>query len=139
MTHSGPNAAAFDRLVAHETNPATWYPKPGAYLLWIRGIESKLVQGRRVAIHWYDHEGMDSAAWLREKRYALNRRINAKGGVIRYGRYNHPTEKYNHIGFERDKQRLRDIRNRIVVRQFETRAVRERFGALLYRDDYYSA
>jgi hypothetical protein len=48
---------------------------------------------------------LDAQQWAAEKRRALHARITAKGG------------------------------RRIIVRQFETRTVRERFSHLLYQDE----
>lgn len=122
----GPNADGFARLAAHESNRPNWYPAPGAYLRLIRDARAALAAGRLVRLSW-NGESLDMESFEAEMQRALNRRINAKGGVA-YSRYNDPSRRGNAIEFVRDRMRLGDVARRICVYQFESRAVRERFG-----------
>jgi hypothetical protein len=122
-----------ERLRDHETNPATWYPVPGVYLASVRRADAIVAQGGTIKTDWAG-SALDARQWAAEKRRALHARITTKGGRA-YTRYDSPHERGLHVGFVRDQMRLRDIGRRIIVRQFETRTVRERFSHLLYQDE----
>jgi hypothetical protein len=125
----GPNTAFHERLRAHETDRSRWYPAPGHYLAAIRRADAITAAGGTMRTNWAGSD-LDAAAWQREKSRALHARINAKGGIT-YSRYNDPHTTGLHTGFIRDRIALDNIRKRVRVYQFETRAVRERFSHLL--------
>lgn len=110
----------------------TRYRFVGEYLAFVRQAFATTAAGGTVKLSWCN-PSLDATGWRREFRSALNNRINAKGGVEPMSRYCPPNlnPAYNYSGFVRDQQRLKDIRRRVRVYQFETRAVRERFGHLL--------
>lgn len=123
----GRNASAYDRLTARESNPATRYFKPGEVLASLRRANHVTANGGRIQLWWGDHDGVDAAAWEREKHRIINERINEKGGQ-RYSRYNDPHTRGVATCFVRDAFRLRAG----TIRQygFESRACRERLPHL---------
>lgn len=123
----GPNAAAYDRLTAAETDRRRWYPKPGEYLRVIRRADAITAGGGRIKIDWADTDGKNAEQWAREKRRALHARINAKGGQ-RYSRYNDPHTVGLATCFVRDAFRLRN--GSIKQYGFESRVCRERLAHL---------
>lgn len=95
----------------------------------IRRADRVTAAGGTVQMDWGSRP-LDAEAWAREKREAIHRRINAKGGT-RYSRHNSPHVRGLDVCFVRDRRRLHDIKNRIATYQFESRAVRDRFSHLL--------
>lgn len=79
----------------------------------------------------YAHRGWNLAEWRADNGRALDRRISGMDPA--------PETKADGSDYQRaliqDQHDLRNIRNRIRVYQFRTRAVRERFGYLLSRYD----
>lgn len=123
----GPNAAGYERLTAAETDRRRWYPEPGRYLEMVRNADAVTAAGGCIKMSWADTPGLDAVGWAREKRRALNERINAKGGQ-RYSRYNDPHTRGLATCFVRDGFRLRD--GSIKHYGFESRACRERLAHL---------
>ena len=72
--------------------------------------------------------GLDLTQFRKWFMDALERRINAKGGLWQIGKKYEPEYQ---IAMWRDCQRLKSIACRIRVYQFETAEVRHRFGHLL--------
>ncbi len=86
------------------------YPTPGVYLAIVRRADAIVAAGGKVRTFWCNAE-LDAAGWQLEKMKALNRRINAKGGI------DVPNDSDYEAALYRDKRAGEDYRLRRIVRR----------------------
>ena len=108
------------------------YPKHSEYLASCRKAFEITASGGTVKLFW-DSSPLDAAGWKREFLRALHRRINAKEGPYDIWRKQMPDYQ---LCMARDRARLREIRRRVRVYEFETPEMRKRFGHLLSGYDW---
>jgi len=81
---------------------------------------------------WGEWGEESAASILRQIRFGVHDRINRHDRTQQFGR---KFDQDYQASLRRDHMRLYDIANRVRVYQFETDAVRSRFGHLLARND----
>jgi hypothetical protein len=127
QTHSHSERTSPKTYLADRNSPSVRHD----YLDFCRRANRTARQGGTVQISW-SSKLLDAAGWRRAFISALFRRIDDKAGIEHSGRKH--SDQYQ-TGLMRDAYRLRDIRNRIRVYQFETPELTRRFGHLLARHD----
>ena len=127
QTHSIPETTTPKTHLADRNSPLVRHD----YLNFCRSANRITRQGGTVQISW-SSKPLDAAGWRRAFISALFCRIDNKAGIEQVGRKH--SDQYQ-TGLMRDGYRLRDIRNRIRVYQFETPELTRRFGHLLARYD----
>jgi hypothetical protein len=107
-------------------------PAPGAYVAAWKRANAVVAAGGTVRTSWAGAD-LDAAAWRRNVRDALDRRINARGGLVQTGR---KWEYLYQLELERDARAIQArLTRRVRVYQFGTPEIRKRFGHLLSRYD----
>jgi hypothetical protein len=127
QTHTIPESTTPKTYLADRNLPSVRHD----YLDFCRRANRTTRQGGTVQLSW-SAKPLDAAGWHRDFISALFRRIDNKAGIEQFGRKH--SDQYQ-MGLKRDAYRLRDIRNRIRVYQFETPELTRRFGHLLAHHD----
>lgn len=112
----------------------TELPNKGAYVRMVRDIRAAFERGAIEVRLGYDRF-YTREQWEREHWLALNRRINSRAALNANCQCETCRNPEMMSRYYRDQQRLRDVRWRIRVYQFETEECIRRFGHLLSRYD----
>lgn len=122
--------------IAYGPTPEPWrYRDPATYLNLVRCDRQALAEGKRVRLHWTDHDGMDATQFRAEFLAALDKRISLKAGPSPSWR---KLDSLYQTELSRDWQAIEEkIRRRVRLTYLGTPELRRRFAHLItpYHED----